>query len=84
MVTGLKLESRKGQSTGLIVQNNIFCLGTRDPMCHLGTASLQALWAGTWKTPKACRTVKCLALQEGALQPGAPSTLASTQAPGAF
>lgn len=83
-VTGLKLEDRKGQSAGLLVQNQVFCLGTRDSGCHLEAARLQALWAGTWKIPRASRTVKCLTLQEGALQPGALSTLANTQAPRAF
>lgn len=88
MVTGLKLKCRKGQSTGLLVQHNVFCLGTRDPGSHLGAAIPQALCAGTWKTPNACRTVKCLALHsasKSSLQPGALSVLASTElAPRAF
>lgn len=36
MVTGLKPESRTGQSTGLLVQNNVICLAARDPGCYLG------------------------------------------------
>lgn len=36
MVTGLKLESRKGRSTGLLVQNRVICLVARDPGSYLG------------------------------------------------
>lgn len=80
-VTGLKLESRRGQSADLLAQKKLFCLGSRDPWSHLGAARLEVVGAGTWKTPSTCRSVTFLALREGALQPGALSTLASTRAP---
>lgn len=81
-VSVLKPKSEKGPSTGLLVQSNVFCLGSGDPGCHLGAARLQALWLGIWKTPKTCRAVKCLALQQGASEPGALSALASAQTTG--
>lgn len=52
---------------------NVYCLGSRDAGNHLVVARLQALWAGTWRTPSTHRTATFLLCRREPCSPPLPA-----------